>query len=396
MRVLFTVFSDSGHLNPMLAVAQWLQRRGHETMFFSCQADISERCRRAGLQGRCVVDRSHAGGLAPSAPPPTQLIERMANPAWLKRWLWAVLVAPVAQQLGVLRTLIREQRPQVIATDAMAYVGAVAATLEGVPWAALSTGLQSFGHDGPSAAAFEHLARPRAAHIAAMGVELGFRSSDCISPALNLVFATPRLWHGSETPAGVVAVGAALPPEDGRDDASFPWQRIPGGRSLVYVAFGSQVSPAIETYEALAASLHADEAFFVMAVKDLLDAPRIRALPDHVLTVGYAPQLQLLRRASIMVNHGGTNSVMECLSIGTPMIVVPLTNDQFLMARLVERSGLGTVLATPLTPTSCREAILRILSTDRAVRTPASRTHSGADGAGGAETAAELLLGLAR
>src|SRR5262249_39501656 len=163
----FTVFSDSGHLNPMLAVAQRLQRRGHEITFFSCQADVSERCRRAGLHGRYVVDPPRAGGLAPSAPQPTQLMERMANPAWLKRWLSAVLVDPAARQLGALRRLIQEQRPQVIATDAMAYAGAVAATLEGVPWAALSTGLQSFGHDGPNAAAFEQLARPRAAHIAA-------------------------------------------------------------------------------------------------------------------------------------------------------------------------------------------------------------------------------------
>src|SRR5215468_6229761 len=100
MRVLLTVFSDSGHLNPMLAVAQRLHRRGHEITFFSCQADISERCRRAGLPGRCVIDPPRAGGLPSSAPQPAQLIERMANPAWLKRGLWAVLGDPVARQLG--------------------------------------------------------------------------------------------------------------------------------------------------------------------------------------------------------------------------------------------------------------------------------------------------------
>jgi zeaxanthin glucosyltransferase len=385
----------------MIAVAQRLERRGHQITLFSCQGDISERCRRAGLAARCATDLPRTGGFAAAVPQSAQLAERMANPAWLKRWLWTVLVDPVARQVSALRTLIQRERPDLVATDAMAYAGAVAATLEAVPWAALSTGLQSFappGQDAPNAAAFEQLAGPRAAQLSTLGAALAFRASDCVSPALNLVFASPRLWHGSEPPAGVVAVGGALRLDDGDADPSFPWHRMPADRALVYVAFGSQISPPLDVYEALAGALSADEAFLVMAVKDLVDAPRIRALPAHVLAVPYAPQLALLRRASAMVNHAGTNSVMECLALGTPMIVLPLTNDQFVMARLVERSGLGRSLALPLTPVACRQALLDILSTTGALdaATP-PRTHGQpAEAEDGADTAADLLLQLIR
>lgn len=409
MRILVTVFSDAGHLNPMVAVAQRLERRGHDVTVFSCQADVAERCRRAGLAARCVADPPRTGGLAAAAVPQSaQLAERMANPAWLKRWLWAVLVDPIGRQVAALRAVINDQRPQLIATDAMAYAGAIAATLEDIPWAALSTGLQSFappGSDGPNAAAFAQLAAARAARVAALGAAIDFRVSDCISPALNLVFASPRLWHGAAPPAGVRAVGAALPLDDGAGDPGFPWQRIPGDRPLVYVAFGSQISPPLEVYEALASSLSADEAFFVMSVKDLIEHPRIRALAGHVLAVPYAPQLAVLRRASAMVNHGGTNSVMECLATATPMIVLPLTNDQFVMARMVAHSGVGTTLSLPVTAAACRDALVRALHTDGDVRTPralptpdgpgaANRAANGE--ADGADTAADLLLRIAR
>jgi len=401
MRFLFTVFSDSGHLNPMVSVAQRLQRRGHEITFFSCQGDVTERCERAGLNAQCVGGTPRAGERSASTRTIPQLAENMANPAWLKRWLWTVLVDPVAGQVNALRTLIQEVRPQVIATDAMAYAGAIAATLEGVPWAALATGLQSFsfggslgGDDGPNAAAFAHLARPRAAHIAKLGVELAFRSSDVVSPALNMVFASPRLLPEAALPPGVRAVGAALPLGDRGDEASFPWDRLPAGRPIVYVAFGSQISPPVEVYEILAASLHPEEAFLVMAVKDLLDEPRIRALPSHVLAVRYAPQVKLLAHASAMVNHGGANSVMECLALGTPMLLLPLVNDQFVMARLVEQSGTGIALAMPLALEACREALLRLLRPDNPFRAQAAPPKPGEHGEDGAEEAADLLLRL--
>jgi len=40
------------------------------------------------------------------------------------------------------------------------------------------------------------------------------------------------------------------------------------------------------------------------------------------------PQLTLLRKAKAMVTHGGTNSIMECVQFGVPMVIMPAIRDQ--------------------------------------------------------------------
>jgi UDP:flavonoid glycosyltransferase YjiC (YdhE family) len=46
------------------------------------------------------------------------------------------------------------------------------------------------------------------------------------------------------------------------------------------------------------------------------------ALPVNLIVRRRVPQLALLRRAAAMVTHGGTNSIIECVAYGVPMVVV--------------------------------------------------------------------------
>src|SRR6516225_6507947 len=41
-----------------------------------------------------------------------------------------------------------------------------------------------------------------------------------------------------------------------------------------------------------------------------------------------APQLELLKKASVCITHAGFNTVLEALSQGVPQIAIPVTNDQ--------------------------------------------------------------------
>ncbi|MBL0743061.1 nucleotide disphospho-sugar-binding domain-containing protein [Chryseolinea lacunae] len=48
-------------------------------------------------------------------------------------------------------------------------------------------------------------------------------------------------------------------------------------------------------------------------------------VPDNVHIFKYVPQIDILENASVMITHGGINSINECIFAGVPMIVYPLS-----------------------------------------------------------------------
>ena len=78
-------------------------------------------------------------------------------------------------------------------------------------------------------------------------------------------------------------------------------------------------------------------------------------LPEHVIAVPYFPQLDLLRRSAAFITHGGANSLMEATTLGVPVLVSPLCNDQFHNAAFVARAG--TALASLLTDAAVRARV---------------------------------------
>jgi zeaxanthin glucosyltransferase len=59
-----------------------------------------------------------------------------------------------------------------------------------------------------------------------------------------------------------------------------------------------------------------------------------------------APQLELLKRASVCITHAGLNTVLECLTQGVPQVAIPVTVDQpGVAARIAEKK---TGLFVPL------------------------------------------------
>src|SRR5262249_6452079 len=89
-------------------------------------------------------------------------------------------------------------------------------------------------------------------------------------------------------------------------------------------------------------------------------------LPGDPVVVRYAPQLELIRRATLTLSHGGLNTVLESLARGVPLIVLPVTNDQPGVGARVEWSGTGK--AIPVGRVSVRRlpaAIREVLETSR-------------------------------
>jgi zeaxanthin glucosyltransferase len=76
-----------------------------------------------------------------------------------------------------------------------------------------------------------------------------------------------------------------------------------------------------------------------------------------------APQLALLKRASLCVTHAGLNTTLEALAHGVPLVAIPITNDQPGVAARILASGTGLFLPLPqLTAHALKEMVDAVLA----------------------------------
>lgn len=196
-------------------------------------------------------------------------------------------------------------------------------------------------------------------------------------PYPEIILCPPEFdFPRSSAPAGVHFVE---PPFDSeRKGPPFPWERL-DGRPLVYAATGSMASimhpvKARQFSQAFLDTLAArPQLQGVLSAGRLLDLGSLR-IPANVVVVPEAPQLELLKRASLMVSHGGFSSVLESLTLGVPPIVIPLFFDHPGYAARVVYHGLGE--RVELKKAMRGEALAKAM--DRVLNEPGYRERVGA------------------
>jgi MGT family glycosyltransferase len=82
----------------------------------------------------------------------------------------------------------------------------------------------------------------------------------------------------------------------------------------------------------------------VLSIGANLDSSKITPLAANTIVVKNAPQLEVLKRASLCITHAGLNTALESLSAGVPMVAIPITNDQPGVAARVAYTRTGVVL----------------------------------------------------
>ncbi len=337
MKVLFAVIPEKGHINPYIGPALHLQERGH-VVAFHARFDILEQLQRAGI--------GHFLGGTDRPPPPSasrgaEFAEQVRDRETLRRWIRELIVDSVPEQVKSLAEAVAQWRPDVIVADPMVYGAAIVAWHHGIPWAAVSNSLNPVLPDDMESELLDTLRRldpDRRALFAGYGVPMSFRGCDMLSPDLTVAFTT-REFIGRDVP-GVRMVGPSLPPRCRGDEPAFPWSELRDDRRIVYMSFGSQIYYQPRMFQTVIDATAERHVQLILAVGELVDTDELK-LGDHVLAVRYAPQLQLLPRTSVLITHGGANSVMESLHFGVPILISPLCNDQFHQSRLIEERGVG-------------------------------------------------------
>jgi UDP:flavonoid glycosyltransferase YjiC (YdhE family) len=130
-----------------------------------------------------------------------------------------------------------------------------------------------------------------------------------------------------------------------RESYPFPWHELDESKPLIYCSMGSQSQLYEDGSNLLRTIIEAmrerPDWQLVLAVGRHMDCDVFHPVPENVLLVNWAPQLEMLERASIMINHGGLGAVKECILFGVPMIVFPCRWDQPHNAARVVYHGLG-------------------------------------------------------
>ena len=407
-RVLFLSLQVSesaskGHLNPLIGVAQHVRGQGHEVAWMSLPrsmgADDSAQVRAAGAA--ILPTPALAGAVIPSG----EELSRLAlDPERVWEAYRSFMLTPVPPLLDSVCLAIRTFAPDAIAVDCMAYAGIIAAHRLAVPYLGVCAGLKIL-KAGPFQPAYMNdlskLLPLRQALFQRYGMAPEFRLLECLSPFGNVVFTTCAFVGDMALPANVHLVGPSTPLGLRGDEPTFPWEKLRADRPIVYAAFGSVhtkegladiITPLREATRRLGAQLVVSSEALAIRAGSVSDGPPL----DDCLVVPYAPQRQLLERADAFLTHGGANSVMEALFVGTPLLIVPLSNDQPWQAHLVTQRGVGIhIERQAFDAACCTDALARLLPRQSEFRHNLAQVRTSYRQHNGAQEAARILLRLA-
>jgi len=137
-------------------------------------------------------------------------------------------------------------------------------------------------------------------------------------------------------------LGSAVRRQGTPDDIA-RWLDAEPAVPVVYVSFGSFLSVRADVLARVAAALRSLPVRVALALGSA-DPAVIGDLPAGWLVREFLPQVALVERSSLVITHGGNNSVTESLTAGVPMLVLPFSTDQFTGAAAIEDAGLGAVL----------------------------------------------------
>lgn len=175
-----------------------------------------------------------------------------------------------------------------------------------------------------------------------------------------------------------------------RESIAFPYEQLTG-QPLIYASLGTLQNQLLWIFEMIAQACADMDAQLAIALGGGTDPHSLPELPGNPIVVGYAPQLELLQRATLTITHAGLNTVLESLSNGVPMVAIPITNDQPGVAARIAWTGTGEVVPLKkVTVKKLQQAIKQVL-TDDVYRQNALKLQAAMQQSGGTSKAADII-----
>ncbi|KQT53396.1 hypothetical protein ASG52_04535 [Methylobacterium sp. Leaf456] len=400
-----------GHLNPMLALAAELERRGHRATFLH-MTDAARLVEPRGFAFRPLGAKSHPPGFLTEM---TRGLGRINGPFGVRRTVGRV--AGITEMLcRELPAALREIGADMVVCDQVEAAGGLVAMHLGLPYVSLASALP-INWEAAVPPIFTPW-RPNAAPWAVTRNRVGYRASAYLMrPIGSVVIAYADRWnlgarrrvdHAlsgflqiSQTVAGLEFPRQKLPPTfhyvGPIRGPSPPGPALPrDGRPLAYASLGSLQGGRYSVFRRFAEAAERAGMQLVLTHAGGLTEAQVARLPGKPLTYDFLPQGPVLREASVAILHGGLNTVLDACAAGVPLVVVPIAFEQGAIAVRVEHAGAGIGLPRWRLSAGALTAAVTRVRDEPAFRAASSRLREEIARAGGVARAADLTEMLLR
>lgn len=295
--------------------------------------------------------------------------------------LWA------RRTLPELLNIISEWHPDLLVRDNTEYAGCVAATAAGIPHAVMQiAGL------GPGF--LQNIDEP----LRQLCDLAGVAPADPAALMYRYLLLLPRpfrLWKPDFPAPSTLHSFRYVGFSGAGDEVLPPWTTTLAGPTI-YATLGTVANYATDVFTAILEGLRDEPANLILTVGRDRDPAEFGEQPANVRVERYIPQDLLLPHCDLVVTHGGSGTMLDALSHGIPMVMIPYAADQPLNARLCAQEGVARVvwLADHTGPgqlaQAIKEAARDVLGNPR-YRIEAQRLRKEIDDLPGLEHAVALL-----
>jgi rhamnosyltransferase subunit B len=369
LRIVLSNIGTLGDINPLIAIALELKRRGHAPVMALPEV-FRSRIEPLGLEFHAI---------RPDIDPNNNLLVEMiydinnGTETGLRKFLFPVLRETYADLLDA---ATKPARADLLLLGELNYAGPIVAEVTGIPWASYVLAPFSFfsAFDPPVLPPYPKLAR--ADKAPGMGRAMKrlarFVTRKWPEPIYELrrELGLPKgrnpLFDAKHSPDLVLALfSRAL----GVEQKDWPEQTLIAGFCFYDADAGNAALPenlekfltageppvvfTLGSAAVLAAghfyeySARAAKKLGVRAVLLIGSDPRNQPktpLPKSICVAEYAPYSGLFPRAAVVVHQGGVGTTAQCLRAGRPMLIMPYSHDQPDNARRMRRLKVARVI----------------------------------------------------
>jgi zeaxanthin glucosyltransferase len=405
----------TGHLNPMTALGHELQRRGHRVTLFGI-LDARSKTLAAGLEFWAIGEAEFPVGA--SAASNTKLGELSGMAAFKQ-------IVTMFQQST---TMLLDEAPQAISAagvevlliDQTSSGGSTVADFLNLPFITvccalmlnLEVGIPPFNTTWSYSPAWwaklrNYFSYQLLARVAQpiLKTVADRRQKWQLSPYIHPNDPNSKLAQICQQPAEFEFPRQQLPPSFhftgpyslpiSREPASFPFEKLTG-QPLIYASMGTLQNRLSGVFENIAQACVGVDAQLVIALGGGSNPESLTNLPGSPLVVGYAPQLELLQRATLTITHAGMNTALESLSNGVPMVAIPIANDQPGVAARIAWTGAGEMVSLAKSGSWRLQAAVKQVLAEDSYKQNAVRLQAAIHRAGGVSRAADIVEQVAQ